>query len=571
MAQFRTTADIKLEVLHKAGEPINGNSSYDGKAMTYLNKAHQAIVGGGSIFSLKVDESFTWARAKNPIILELQPAFFTGTLTCVNEARSVTFSNPPTSSIEGWHVKIDGDSTVYKLTEHTASQPSGTIDSGFMGVSGTFTFKAFKLDYEISPRYLVIDSSNDRFNFIEVVTELTVSLTHGSYTPAELATHMTTILNAHVSTVATYTVTYDAISKQFTLLSNLSGMGAVHKLLGATGTNRKRSALPVLGFDNLDYSGAASYTSTYMIGAISRLIEPFKIFRNQNCPFITSTDPILLEQGHPLSGVRECVPELFAKITEDFSGTIIVRFNSYPKERMKVEVNWVEVPHDLQNNDASFPLIPRKEIDTLIHAAASFIMFDKSDSKFVDTIALVGKQLEAMEKKNRSELFRTGENFGQIVPRLDLTEKKRFLRYGYEQGSGTSGQQLDATSFPIMNKVTLTYADFSDGSLSKAILARTLAGNRSLFAVLMKHSVAFGGGLVSAATLSLGPAAAPTQFVNAFDVFQSVASGAQESAVLMYFVGTASDINATLTTVGGNLNTLTHGSVDIYFQELGVS
>lgn len=437
MSQFRTCADILDEVLEKSGEPTNGNSAFETLALTYLNKAHHAILGGGNIFSLKVDESWTWARAKYPMILELEPAV-TGTATCTNGSRTITFSSGPSSALQYWYIKFDGDPTVYRVAQHTAASTSGTLDSQFLDTSGALTYTAFKLDYTVMPTYIIVDSSSDKIDIIESgSTEQTATLTHGSYTPTEYVAHWVTILNALPGTV-TYTGAYDTVLRTFTITSDLNG-GAVFKLQGATGTNRKRSALPSLGLDRLDYtstlaSTTGTYASAYIINGVSRLIEPFKIYKQQlKDPFIYSTDPINMELDYPLWGIREMVPTRFSRVGESNDGSITIRFNAYPSEKMRVEVQFVPLPIDLQDNAASIPLIPRTDIDILIHAATCYIMFDKEDSKFKDMLDLTEKQLMAMEKKNRSLLRRTGTSFGQIDPRADYVSPRGNLRYGYDK------------------------------------------------------------------------------------------------------------------------------------------
>jgi len=571
VSQFRNTADIKIEVLDKAGEPVNGNSAYESLVMTYINKAHQAIVGGGSIFSLKVDEAWTWAKHRYPIILELQPAYATGSVTVTNNGRSVIFSHIPPQSFYGWYLKLDGDRTVYKITEHLAMSLTGSIDSGFLGATGTYNFRLFKLDYEISPTYITIDSKNDKLDLVRTgSTQIALTLTHGSYRPAELVTHVVALLNAQAVTEV-YSGSYDSVFRLFTFTSNLAG-GAVFKLLGATGTNRKRSALPTLGFDNLDLTGAAQYISTYVVGGISRLIEPFKIYKqNNDNPYIHSVDLVQMECDYPMWSVREKVPELFAKVEEGNDGTVTVRFNSYPPEAMRCEINWIPVPIDLQDNDVSIPLIPRKDIDCLIHGAAAFILFDKEDTKFKDILSLAETALLAMEKKNRSEMRRTDDQYGQIIPRLDLAVERRRLVYGYENNGS---QRLQPTpppaTIPTMTKATLTYQDFGDPALSQAVVAHTITSEKTLIALLIKHSIAFSGGSISALKLSVGIAGDPTKFINQFDVFQAVDPAAQDGAVLMYFPAVNTDVIVTAEATGGNLNTMVAGSVDIYFQELAV-
>lgn len=432
MAQFRTVADLKTEILQKAGEPTNGNSAYDSLAMTYLNKAHQLIIGGGNIFSAKVDEAWKWAEHRYPIILELQPALTTGTVTFTQNSRSITFSSAPTASVEGWYVQGTGDKSVYRVTQHTAASTAATIESGYMETTGSKGYKCFKLDYDIMPTYIVVDSRNDKIDFIEVgTTQITATLVHGTYTPDEYIAHVVVKLNA-AGTGPNYSGSYDSILKLFTLSSTL-GSGKLFKLSGATGTNRRRSALPSLGLDLLDTASTASYVSTYIIGGISRLVAPFKIYANKisGDPFIYGMDQTNMELEYPLCDVQKRTPTHFCFLREDNEGSRSVHFNTYPDKLMKVEIPWVPIPIDLQNNDASYPLVPRKDIDVLIHAAAAFILFDKEDTKFGDVMKLVEGGLLAMEKKNRSEQFRTAQYFGQQIVREDYVKRRGPLRYGY--------------------------------------------------------------------------------------------------------------------------------------------
>lgn len=565
MAQFRTIQDISDEVLQKSGEPTNGNSPYEATVLTYLNKVHHAIIAGGNIFSTKVDEPWTWARAKYPIVLELEPAITTDTVTVTNGDINITFLTAPTQSVEGWHFQLVGRKTVYKISQHTSSITSAVLDSSVIEESGTYNYRLFKLDYEIFPAYLYVDSWNDRIDFEEAAdTPLSATLTHGSYTPTTLINHVVTKLNA--AGAATYTGSYDSVLKQFTITSDLSG-GAIFTLLGATGTSKRRSALPLLGLDRLDHSGAAAYTSAYIVNGIARLIEPFRVFTQEsNNPFIKSTDPINLELDYPIALTEEVLPSHFAQVSEDNEGTITVRFNSYPRDTAKVLIDWTPVPIDLQDNAASFPLIPRKDIDVLIHGASSFILFDKEDSKWEQMYGLCKTGLESMEKKNRSELFRTGPEFAQIIPRADLLNRPRKLRYGYTVDGGASAAAVNETA-QSMIKVTLSYTDFQTASTTKTVTARTLPSNRTLFALIVKHSTAFAGGAISAITIDVGITTDTDKFIAAFDIFQAVSDSAQESALLLYYPAAATNITVKATATGANLSALTAGSLDVYFQE----
>lgn len=572
MGQFRTVSDIKTEILQKSGEPVNGNSDYGDLALTYLNKAHQVIIGGGSLFSLKVDEAWTWARARNPMVLELLPPFTTGSVQAVQDDINLTFSNVPADSYEGWYLQVVGKRTIYRITQHDAGLGDFVIDSSFIDATGQYSFRVFKLDYEIFPAYLYIDEKNDRLDFIESgTTKLTASLVHGAYTPNTLIAHVVARLNA-TGTNGLYSGSYDPVLKFFTL--NSTGVGStIFSLLGPTGTNYRRSALPTLGLDMLDHTGALTYVSAYIVNGISRLIEPFKLFTGQrwnpyeNQSQITSTDPDNMEKDYPMFMTPQRIPDRFCKFREENDGTVWVRFNAYPENKTKITIDWVEVPHDLQDNVASFPLLPRKDIDTLIHAATTFIMFDKGDTKWNDMLTATRSQLEAMEKKNRSELFRTGQNFGQITPREDLTRERRRLRYGYTVDQAASNPALVSETVQTMVTRTLSFADFQTAGLQKSVIARQLPANRSLFALIVKHSIPFSGGSISSLLLDVGVAGNPTQFINGFDIMQAVTSAAQDSAIVTFFPAQATDIQVRVTAIGANLSVLTQGSVDLHFNE----
>ena len=560
MAQFRTTADIQNEVLQKAGETTGGNSPFETIAMTYLNKVHHAIVAGGSIFNIDVDEPWTWARSKHPIVLELLAPYTTGTITCTVNDVNITFSSAPSVSLEGWHIQVSGKPTVYRITKHTAADTSAQIDSSFVNDTGAYNFRAFKIDYEIMPTYMYVDNSNDRLDFKgTAASTFTASLTHGAYTPANLIAHALTQLNAG-STVS-WTGAYDTVARTFNMTANVASV-----LYGASGSNKHRSAMRLLGLDATDQT-ASSFTSAYTPNAVSRLIEPLKIFIS-SCdePFIRSTDPIKMQEDYPISMIEQRTPDRFCRIEEDTAGRLVIRFNAYPQFKMKVQVDWIPVPRDLQDNAASFPLLPRGDIDVLIHGAAAYIAFDKEDTKFDAFLKLVGSGLQAMQKKNRSLLNRTGENFAGIVPRTDYTKTHKVLRYGYTV-SGSTAASTTAESVQSMIAVTISYTSFQTASTASSVTARTLPANRTLFALIAKHSTSFTGSGITSVSLNVGIAGDLTKFINGFSINQATAASAQDSSLVLYYPAADTAIVAQAISVGGNLSALSGGSLVLYFQE----
>lgn len=436
MAQFRTTADIVDSILRRAGEVTNGNSAFESDALEYLNRVHHAILAGGSLFNMEVDESWTWAHSKAPIILELQPAYETGTVSVTNASEACTFSSAPTSSYAGWHIRVGDDPEVYKILTHAANSANFELDAPYVGTTAaTASHKTFKLDYDLVPQTIHITSENNKIDFEETASsELTATLTVGVYTPAALATEVDTQLTA--AGASAYTITYDTVTRKFTLASDRAGGGGTFKLLFASGSNAANSAAAPLGFDDEDQADAASQVGKYALGGISRLIEPFRVQRaSREDSQVYGIDKLRFDATYPVHKVREALPAAFCRIEEDQDGRVTVRFDSYPKEARRLEINYVPVPRDLKDNAISRVLLPRKDLDVLEYGAAFYLCLDKEDSK-ADVYGNLAKQaLEAMQKRNRNELRKIDSNFGQITPRPEYLEKNfRRLRYGYTSG-----------------------------------------------------------------------------------------------------------------------------------------
>lgn len=563
MAQFRTSADILDEILLKSGEPTNGNSPFESRAVTYANKVHHAIIGGGNIFNLNVDEPWVWARSHSPIVIELMPAYTTGSVSCTQDSISITFSVAPTSSLEGWHFQVNGKGTVYKITQHTASSTSAVIDSAFVSDTNSYSFRAFQLDYKIQPSYMYVDNTNDKIDFMEgTASTVSATLTHGSYTPANLISHMATVLQA--AGTKTYAGAYDSVLQSFSLTQT----GTVFSVLPVTGANFRRNGMTNAGFDIINYTGAQSYTSTYTPNQVGRLIEPFKLFTMTGFqPFVYSSDPIKMQEDFPISLTRECVPSRFVRLSEDGSGGIWVRFNSYPHSRTKIQIDWIPQPVDIQDNRASFPLLPRADLDTLIHGACAFLAFDKEDSKWQGFLDLAKAGLESMKKKNHGALFRTGTNFGQIIPRLDLYDNRRRLFYG-SYGSTAVTTTSSSTPADSMLKYILGYGRFSAGGTVASATAAVLPSNCASLAFMIQLAQSFTGPLISGVILDVGTQADPTQFINAFDVAQ--ATPANVAATTFYFPAVDTPIMIRVTTTGAAANALSAGMINLYIEETTV-
>lgn len=433
MANLRTTADIVDAVLRRSGEPTGGTSPYETDALRYVQETHFNLICGGEVFELDVDEDWSWARRKKPIILTLEPKYETGTLAVTNGSHAITFSSGPTASKQGWYLKVDGDRTYYRIASHAAGATAAELDGNYLGTTGAaVNFKLIKLDYELIPSHIEITAKNNKIDFEETAsTELTATLTNGTYTPAELATEVKTQLDS--AGASTYTISYDTNTRKFTLASDRAGGGGTFKLLGSSGSNVEFSAFPDLGFDDEDVADSASHTGTYSLGRIGRVAAPVRVYRNDsddnqiaNMPFNT------FERKWPLKNTEQGVPNYFTRITDDTEGITEIRFNKYPSEKTRIEVFVIEAPRDLKDNTASIPLVPRKYVNLLEYGAAYKLCMDKEDDKAQQYLGMAQAKYRAMQNEYKTELDYSGRDFGNIVAQeRDMEVHAGKLRYGY--------------------------------------------------------------------------------------------------------------------------------------------
>lgn len=456
MSNFRTTADILDGVLARCGEITSdmnqGTSQWRTRALLYLNQIHHNIVMGGCELNVEVDEPWIWARSPFPLIIRANTGITNGTCALTYGSLAGTFSAAPTDptganiSVQGWHLRPTGAPEIYKITQHTSGSTSFTLDAPFpQATNASLNFWLFQIDYDLIGQSLTIDQTNNKLDFVESGTTLvTATLTMGSYTPAGLATQVATALNAATTVSNTYTVTYNAVSRLFTVTSNLSGVGSIFTMR-PTATNAQDSGWLTLGFDMLDQSAAASYTGTYPLFSIVRFTQAARIYYGGSTLMGDATgqvsllDPVAFDRSFPLLDIRAGAPEQFCVIRDRNDGMLTVRFNRYPMntgnvQSMRIEFEYIPTPIDLQDSAASVPLIPRKFIRILEYGAAFYLLKDKSDAKAQDYLQIAQEALASMIKVNRKELEKAGRNFGDIIARMDLMPGKRRRRlnnYGY--------------------------------------------------------------------------------------------------------------------------------------------
>jgi len=431
MAQYQTSEDIVTRILKKTGEPTNGNSSYEASVTEYISEIQRKLVAGATIFDLDCDEAWPWARASQPYVIEVKPAYRAGTLTLTYGSNAGTFSSPPSFSATGWFFRNTTTKEAYRISQHTASASAFTIETPFLGTSSTtFPFELYKLDYDILPAYIHVPQNKTTMLFSENgTTQTSVSISPGSYTPAEFATAWQTAANAALT--AAITVTYDTTRRLFTFSSD----GATFQIIGERGSN-PLSGMSLAGFDELDYTGALTYTGHYPFGSTSRIVEPIKFIANADGQeiLIEGQDPLNFAQNFTYRGAKEGTPTYFTKIAEDNSGKITIRLNNFPDAIGRLEVTALPTPVDLHNNGNSVPLLPPRDYNILEYAGCYFILLEQEDSKKDEFVALAKAEIKAMQKHYRGEQFRTSGSFGYISPRKSgAPGRNPDLRYGYDK------------------------------------------------------------------------------------------------------------------------------------------
>lgn len=159
MANFTTNADLVNSTLFAAGEPTNGTSDFDARALELLNRAYRALWTGGNEYAPEVNEVWWWLKASTPQTLTLDPAIDSLTATVSNNSTSVTMSAAPSptvdSDVEGWFFRVDGHPDTFRVSNQAGA--ALTLDSVYTGADGSAkACKLFKLEYTLASGILAV-------------------------------------------------------------------------------------------------------------------------------------------------------------------------------------------------------------------------------------------------------------------------------------------------------------------------------------------------------------------------------------------------------------------------------
>ncbi len=151
MSLYTTTLDIVQYVEEQSNEITDGTSPFRQTAISLVNRAHKAIFAGG--MELNEDGEgptiFNFAKSTYPQNLMLLPKV-EGTVTATLDSTTLTFSAAPSINLLGYHIRINNDAEVYRITAHTGVSTTATIESAYIKTTGAYEYKAFKLIYTLS-------------------------------------------------------------------------------------------------------------------------------------------------------------------------------------------------------------------------------------------------------------------------------------------------------------------------------------------------------------------------------------------------------------------------------------
>lgn len=437
MANYTTGADLLAATLTVCGELTDGTSNYSDDALTYLNIAYKGLLTGGNIYGIDVADPWSWAISRRPILMTLQPAITTVSVSVTQQSFNITFGTSPKDvygnniSVKGWWISaINSRDEWFLITQHTSGSSTAQIDMPYTeATASAATCRLTQLDYDLVDNSVTVDQYNCKIDFTEGAGALVATLTQGIYSPADYATMVNAAL--HSAGALTYTGSFDSTTRLFTWRSS----GTFH-ILGATGANVAYSATETMGLDCLDYTTASSYTAVYPLNAITRLTSPCLVYRPPNTPWRNpKSEGKIYELSYnsfvrlyPFSMMTSGVPDKFCVVKTAANGVVSVRFNGFMDGSSalptRVDFGYIPKYRALQNNAVSVPVVPEEHRKYLVDAAAGMLLHDKTDSKRVEREQLAKAGLQALQHSNRKDMSLAGVNYGKLVPRYGMTQKR---------------------------------------------------------------------------------------------------------------------------------------------------
>lgn len=148
MANFDTGLDILTNVLSRADELEVGVAEREVEAKAYIQAAYISVL----------TEGYPWTFArKDPPGIIITNRERTGTINVTQSSASATLNEvliSPTASMATRKIWLETDEVLYRILTHTAGDLAVTLDSIFLGSTGTYNYHIFQDEYSLATDFL---------------------------------------------------------------------------------------------------------------------------------------------------------------------------------------------------------------------------------------------------------------------------------------------------------------------------------------------------------------------------------------------------------------------------------
>lgn len=390
---IQSTSVLKNNALFRAGELVDGTSSYDSKALEYMNQIYRAILAGGNEFDLELGSPWSWARSVQPGTIVLQPKVnVVANLT--NGSSTVTLSAGVSPSMTGQWFKVVGRSEIFRITAHTSGASSLTIDTAYTEETGT------NLSSEIHIIEYDLPGSIER-----LIAPMVVNRQQNFEAPLDGLIYQVDLANINLNFPLKFLP--EEIPQQFAVVSK-DQFGSMRVRFNASVGSQTR-----VSFD---------YIPVY-----SELYEA--ILENETSAVNVSTNTFTTVEPHGLSNGTKVVLDP-------------IQNSSLPSSLVIDQIYYVinaasktfQISSTLGGAAQAFgtvgsgtlsistiPIIPPAFSHVLEYGASTYLMIDKNDSRSEAFAGLTKAKMAAMISANDREMAQaSGGRVGQMIPRLDM-------------------------------------------------------------------------------------------------------------------------------------------------------
>lgn len=146
MANYDTGQDILENVLSRADELEIGAAEREEEAKTYIQAAYISVLTEGYPwpFARKSPPGVLVTNKKRDATITFTQGLATATITSIDT----------TDSMAGRWVWADGEEVVYRIIGHVTPSTTITLDSVYLGTSGSHTCHIFKDEYDLASDFL---------------------------------------------------------------------------------------------------------------------------------------------------------------------------------------------------------------------------------------------------------------------------------------------------------------------------------------------------------------------------------------------------------------------------------